>query len=62
MKFQLLIEKKIVSAGNQDDARDKIQDTDQFDETDKKLLDELKKQTNKEDEDDTSAFLRKLMD
>lgn len=54
--------KKIVSAGNQDDGKDKIQDTDQFDETDKKLLDELKKQTNKEDEDDTSAFLRKLMD
>jgi cell division protein FtsZ len=44
------------------DGKDDGKDKNQTDEIDKNMLDNLKKQKNKEDEDDTSAFLRKLMD
>jgi len=44
------------------DGKDDGKDKNQTDEIDKNMLDNLKRQKNKEDEDDTSAFLRKLMD
>jgi len=49
---------KVTLQEGKDDGKDK----NQTDEIDKNMLDNLKKQKNKEDEDDTSAFLRKLMD
>jgi hypothetical protein len=43
------------------DGKDDGKDKNQTDETDKNILDNLKNQKNKEDEDNTSALLRKLM-